>query len=134
MISLHYGAILLAAITVFLVGWAWYSPLLFQKSWLRMSGLPEPTRGQAPKPLLMLVGFGSYLVLAGTLDALFQIIGVGTLMVAWKIALLCWLGFVATLTLGMVTWEMKSWKLYFLHNGYHLISFMIIASILFGLR
>jgi hypothetical protein len=134
MISLHYGAILISAIAVFFVGWVWYSPLLFQKPWRRMSGLPEQAKGQVPSPLLMLIGFGSYLVLGATLDALFQIIGVGTLMVAWKIALLCWLGFVATLTLGIVTWEQKSWKLYLLHNGYHLISFLIIASILFALQ
>mgnify|MGYP003688991135 CR=1 FL=1 len=82
---------------------------------------------------MLLLGLFAYMVVAGTIDVLFQIIGVGSLTVALQLSLLFWLGFVATLTLGLVTWEQKSWKLYLLHNGYHLISFLVIGAIIFGL-
>lgn len=130
MITLNIGAILLASVATFLFGWLWYSPILFLKPWQQLANIPA----SKPKAWTMLAGLCSYAVLAGVMDVLFQIIGVGSLVVALKMALLFWLGFVATLTLGLVTWEQKSWKLYLIHNGYHIASFLIVSAIVFGLR
>ncbi len=43
----------------------------------------------------------------------------------WK-----WLGFIAPVTLGSVLWEGKSWKLWFLNNGYYLLSLIVMGVIL----
>jgi hypothetical protein len=38
---------------------------------------------------------------------------------------MCWLGFIATTSLGMVLWEGKSWKLYAINIGYYFVTFII---------
>jgi uncharacterized membrane protein YjfL (UPF0719 family) len=35
----NYIAVLVAAIVVFVLGWLWYSPLLFYKPWMRARGM-----------------------------------------------------------------------------------------------
>lgn len=132
MITLDIGAILLAAFTAFMFGWLWYSPLLFQKPWMRMAHIPQTKPSTNNMASTMGLGFFSYAVIAGTIDVLFQIIGVGSLLVALQIALLCWGGFIATTSLGMVTWEGKPWKLYLLNNGYSLIAFLLMGAIVFS--
>lgn len=134
MITLHLAAIFIATIASFIIGWLWYSPLMFQKAWMRMANIPSQTQANANMLPLMIAGFTTYLILAGVMDVLFQMIGVGTLGVALKLAILFWLGFVATLTFGIVTWERKPIQLYLLHNGYHLVSFLVIAAILIAVR
>ena len=41
-----------------------------------------------------------------------------------------WLGFIAPVTLGVVLWEGKSWKLWFIENGYWLINLLVMGVIL----
>ncbi|HEX2712884.1 MAG TPA: DUF1761 family protein, partial [Candidatus Acidoferrales bacterium] len=36
---MNYLAVVVAAVAVFVLGWLWYSPLLFYKSWMRLRGL-----------------------------------------------------------------------------------------------
>ena len=45
-------------------------------------------------------------------------------------AVFTWLGFFFPTDLGSVAWEMKSWKLFFINTGYHLISLIVVALIL----
>ncbi len=43
MVHVNYLAILVAAVGVFVLGWLWYSPLLFFKPWMRLRGMdPVP--------------------------------------------------------------------------------------------
>jgi Protein of unknown function (DUF1761) len=39
--DVNYPAVLAAALSTFFIGGLWYSPLLFQKAWMRASGLDE---------------------------------------------------------------------------------------------
>lgn len=41
-----------------------------------------------------------------------------------------WLGFVAPVTLGAVLWEGKHWKLWFLNNGYYLVTLLLMGAVL----
>jgi hypothetical protein len=41
-----------------------------------------------------------------------------------------WLGFIAPVTLGVVLWEGKSWKLWFLQGGHYLVSLLVMGVIL----
>lgn len=45
--DLNYWAVLVAAVAGFALGGAWYSPLLFSKPWMRLSGR-EPQAGESP--------------------------------------------------------------------------------------
>src|SRR2546426_8368525 len=39
MVHVNYLAVLVAAVAVFVLGWLWYSPLLFFKPWMRLRGM-----------------------------------------------------------------------------------------------
>lgn len=41
-----------------------------------------------------------------------------------------WLGFIATVQLGTVLWEGKSWSLYLLNVAYYLVSLVVMGIIL----
>lgn len=58
--DLNYGAVLVAALVGFAIGGAWYSPLLFAKPWMRLSGR-QPQAGESPVAPLA-VAFASTLV------------------------------------------------------------------------
>src|SRR2546427_1625818 len=46
MVHMNYWAVLVAAVAVFVLGWLWYSPLLFFKPWMRLRGL-DPVAAMA---------------------------------------------------------------------------------------
>ncbi|MGE0772508.1 MAG: DUF1761 domain-containing protein [Cyclobacteriaceae bacterium] len=45
-------------------------------------------------------------------------------------AVFTWLGFYLPVDIGAVTWEQKSWKLFFINTGYHLAMLFVAAIIL----
>jgi hypothetical protein len=45
-------------------------------------------------------------------------------------AVFTWLGFYFPGELGATVWEKKSWKLFFINSGYHLLSLAIVSFIL----
>jgi hypothetical protein len=45
-------------------------------------------------------------------------------------AIFTWLGFFFPVDLGAVVWEKKSWTLFFINTGYHLVSLLLVAFIL----
>src|SRR2546428_5325892 len=46
MVHVNYVAVLVAAVAVFVLGWLWYSPLLFYKPWMRLRGM-DPVAAMA---------------------------------------------------------------------------------------
>src|SRR5438128_10218266 len=46
MVHVNYLAVLVAAVSVFVLGWLWYSPLLFFKPWMRLRGM-DPVAAMA---------------------------------------------------------------------------------------
>jgi hypothetical protein len=41
-----------------------------------------------------------------------------------------WLGFYLPVDIGVVTWERKSWKLFAINTGYHLMMLIVAATVL----
>jgi hypothetical protein len=52
---------------------------------------------------------------------------IGTIMSS---TIFTWLGFYFPVDLGAVAWEKKSWKLFFINTGYHLMMLLVAAVIL----
>src|SRR5262245_11433222 len=56
MVHVNYLAVVVAAVAAFLLGWLWYSPLLFLKPWMRLRGLdPAAALAGAKMPVGKLV-------------------------------------------------------------------------------
>ena len=51
MVHVNYLAVIVAAVAVFVLGWLWYSPLLFFKPWMRLRGMdPDAAMAGAKMP------------------------------------------------------------------------------------
>jgi hypothetical protein len=111
------------------LGGLWYSPVLFLKPWMKMTGIGEQQ---------MKKGMGGKI--AGDIVASFVMAFVMAHMVGWAdatevlggmlVGFLCWIGFVAAATISTVTYEKRPFKLFVLHNGYNLASLLAMGAIL----
>jgi hypothetical protein len=128
----NYFAVLVAAIAAMVLGALWYSPLLFGKLWMALSGLGEKKLNDMKAKGMTkgyVLGFLSNLVMAYVLA---WVIGLGGVNIqnGLMISALAWLGFLATSSLGGVLWEGKSPKLYLLNAAHSLTSMLIMGAIL----
>ncbi len=134
-IAINYVAVVVAALASFVIGWAWYSPMLFVKPWLRSRGKDPAVvmaKGMAMPWGKMLTEFVSTLVGAYVLARFSVLLGVVSLQGAVELAVWLWLGFQATLLLGAVLWEEMNWQHYAISAGRWLVS-LVVMSVILGL-
>lgn len=137
-IEINYLAVFAGAIVNMAIGFFWYSPKFgFGKPWMALSGMnpealtPEQKKGMWKTFLVAFMGgFVMVAVLAFVLSVAQFAAGALSVISALEWAALLWLGFIATTMLGMVLWERKSWKLYFINAGYYLVSLLAVSVIL----
>ena len=85
-------------------------------------------KGMPPQTwVLMVVGS---LVTAYVLAHFVEYLNAATFMDALQAGFWIWIGFFAAVMIGMVLWEGKPWKLYFLVVAYHLVNLLMMDSIL----
>ncbi len=135
-VDINYLAVLGAAAASMVIGSLWYGPL-FGKQWMALSGIGpdmiERIKAKGMGKTYVLAFVGSLVmayVLAHALifaSAYLKIAGMQAGLMAgfWN-----WLGFVAPVTLGVVLWEGKPWRLWVLSNGYYLASLLAMGVIL----
>src|SRR5438034_213058 len=82
MVHVNYVAVLVAAVAVFVLGWLWYSPLLFFKPWMRLRGMdPVAAMAGAKMPAgKLLIELARCLVLACVIARLVALLGISTWM------------------------------------------------------
>ncbi len=137
MFELNYWAILVSAFAAMVIGGTWYGPL-FGKTWAKLVGISEAQLGEMKKKGMAksyILNFVGYLVMAYVLS--YFVLGWATsqpetnpVSIGLQTGFWLWLGLIATSSMGMVLWEGKSWKLWFLNNGYSLIKLLAIGAIL----
>lgn len=121
-------AILLAAVIRMVIGWLWYHPALFGKEWMRLAHLNEKELGAATPALLG--AFVTALVTAAVLSLFVQAMPPHTLFHGAFIGFLAWLGFVATSSFGGVLFGKMPLKLWLLHRGDDLVSYILMGGVL----
>ena len=132
--QINYLAVVVAAVAAFALGWIWYGPL-FGKAWGSMVGVNmdiKPAGSKMAKTIILnLIGT---LIMAWVLDhaLIFAIayLKMGGAQGGLMGGFFNWLGFIAPVTLGVVLWENKPWKLWFLNAGYYLVSLCVMGVIL----
>jgi len=127
--SINYLAVIVAALSSFIVGWIWYGPL-FGKSWMRLHGFTEKDlkEGSLSMPVIMIV---NYIATALAALAIAMFIGpeanAGFGIFAGLMIAVFWIG---TSRLNDVLYERKPWGLFFINVGYTLIIYVIMGAIL----
>jgi hypothetical protein len=131
--QINWFAIAAAVVSTFVIGGLWYSPMLFVNSWLRMSGVPKPVfDGGLQKALL-----GDVFSATATALVLNQVIrwsgatGLGTGLL---VALVVWVGFVASVLLTQVTYEHRPFAFFAISAGYRLVTLQVMGAILSAWR
>jgi uncharacterized protein DUF1761 len=132
---LNWLAILVAAISTMVVGFLWYSPLLFAKPWMREMGydLNDKAKMEEMKKSAGPAYAGSFVasLISAFILALFLhwLRGKG-----WQFGMMVgfhvWLGFVATVQLTGVLFMKQSMKLFGINTGYQLVCYLVMGAIL----
>ncbi|MBI2666537.1 DUF1761 domain-containing protein [Candidatus Woesearchaeota archaeon] len=131
---INYLAVLVAAVASYALGALWYSPVLFEKLWMQLSGLSETKLKEMKEKTDMkksyAFGFVGTLVSAVVLAYLIEMAQWTSALQGVLLGVLVWLGFVVTVELGSVLWENKSWKLFLLQTGHNLVSLVVMGLVL----
>lgn len=141
-IDINYLAVAAAVIANIILGFLWYSPLLFSKPWSKEMGVIVP---QKPDPKLMMRGLmlmiiGTFLIVwclahnaAVWRPSTWGVTGIAEgsdLMHGFMSGFFTWLGFFVPQLLGGVAWENRSWKLFGINASYNFIGLQISGMIL----
>lgn len=136
MVPVNYLAVLAAAVASIILGSLWYGPI-FGRQWMAMMGITPQSMEEAKKKgvgKLYVIAFIGSLLMAYVLSHFIVFarayLGTSGLEAGLMSGFWGWLGFVAPVTLGSVLWEGKSWRLWFLNNGYYLILLLVMGAIL----
>ena len=130
-IEINILAVVVGAIINMVIGMLWYGPL-FGKQWMALMGFRKEDMGKM-KASAMKAYVGAFvgaLIMAYVLAHFVKVGQAGTTMDGAQIAFWAWLGFVATVGLGGVLWEKRSWSLYCFNMAYQLVSLLVMGAIL----
>jgi Protein of unknown function (DUF1761) len=128
-------AVLAAAVASMVIGFLWYSPLLFAKPWMLAMGYDPEDKARIAA--MQKSGGPKYLVsfLASLLGALvlgkiiFHVV-VWTSYQGMKVGFAIWLGFVMTVQLTDKLFADRPWSLFLINTGYQLASCLAMGAIL----
>jgi hypothetical protein len=133
MSAVSFASILLAGVASILVEQVWYSPRVFGATWLRLTNVSPEQVEQGKKRTWSSASIG---LLASMLIALVMTyigiaLQIGSLGEAAGLGALCWVGFCAPTLLNQVLWDQKPLLLFLINSLYWLLSFIVMALILF---
>ncbi len=128
-------AVLVAAISTMVVGFVWYSPILFAKPWMREMGydLNDKAKTQEMQKSAGPAYFGSFvasLVSAFVLALFLHWMRAQGLHTGLMVGFHVWLGFVATVQLTGVLFMKQSMKLFAINTGYQLVCYLAMGAII----
>jgi hypothetical protein len=127
--TLNYFAVVAAALSTFVLGGLWYSPLLFGKAWMRANNFSEDDLQTFSKARMFGWSFLFSLVMALNL-AMF--LSGPTTNVTWGMAAgaLAGFGWVALAIAVVGVFENKSWKYIAINGGYMTVAFVLMGAII----
>lgn len=129
-------AVLVCGIVAIVLGSFWYSPAGFGKAWMKEVGITQAQMEEAKKngmPAMgksYLTGLVAALLTAYVLAHFANYAGAADAMGGAQLGFWVWLGFFATTSSGMVTWEGRSWKWWAITNSYNLVLLAVMGVIL----
>jgi hypothetical protein len=127
---MNWLAFFVALVVTQALGFLWYGNAMFAKPWMKGIGKTTKQLQANAKPtdyVYTIVGAAiMLLVLANVLGWA----GANDVGRAVMVAVIMWVGFVAPGTAMNSVFEGRSWSVYFINAGYHLVNMVIAAVIL----
>ncbi len=133
--GVNFWSVLVAAVAIMILGFLWYSPLLFAKPWTVAMGydpndkakMDEMRKGAGK---LYGITFVASLISAFVLAKIIDVTTVNSALYGMKIGFAVWLGFVTTVQLTSTLFKKRPIKLYWIDTGYQLVCYLAMGAIL----
>lgn len=125
--QLNYLAVIVAALSSFMLGGLWYSPVLFGNAWMAESGVTEEAAQNSNKARVFGLAFLASLVISFNL-AMF--LGAESTLISGAFyGFLAGFGWVAMAFGVNDLFELRSFKLFAINAGFHCVSFTLMGAI-----
>lgn len=121
------GVIFFAAVVSFLVGWLWYSPVLFGKIWMKEMGITKEMAEKGKKRMMKVMGWGILLDILKAFCLLLLSVGLGSSQ--FFVGFLIWLGFILTMLFQGVIYEKRSINVTMISAGYQLVTILAMGLV-----
>lgn len=137
-VPINYWALLVCVVINMVLGMLWYGPF-FGKPWMKMSGISQEKMAKTPDMakkvtismiLAAITSFIMAFVLAHSIAFASSYMQISGLNAGLQGAFWNWLGFVMPVTLSIVLWEMKPWKLWFINASYYLVALCLMGTVI----
>ncbi len=127
---LNIWAILVASLSTFVIGSIWYSSVLFGKQWMELNGFTDENVKEGGLPMTVIFG-SSFLTSFLAAFALALFLGtsadLGFGVFAGFVISVFWIG---TARLSSVLFEKQKFRLFLIHAGYDLVSYVVMGAII----
>ena len=127
--EINWLAVVAAAVSMFIIGGVWYSPILFGKVWLRANGFTVEQVKTFSKARAFAGAFFLALVMSANL-AMFLADSKTTLLWGMTAGALAGLGWVAAGFAVVALFENRSWSYILVNGGYQIVAFVSMGAIL----
>ncbi|MDQ3071271.1 MAG: DUF1761 domain-containing protein [Acidobacteriota bacterium] len=126
--DINYLAVLAAALSTFVIGGLWYSPLMFHKAWMTTNSLTEADL-KGGEGRIFGLAFLMALVMAANLAAFLSAPGT---TVSWGMAAgaLTGLGWILPAIATVALFERRSPRYVAINGGYFAVAFIVMGAIL----
>lgn len=130
--NINWVAVVVAGIASMVVGFLWYSPVLFGKQWMKLNRFTQKDMEAAKKEMGKTYGlsFVAALITAFVLSRLVGMLGVVGAAGGMEVAFWLWLGFVMPVQYTGVLFESKNLQLFMINTSYQLVSFLVMGVVL----
>ena len=128
-------AVLGATVATMVIGFVWYSPLLFAKPWMVAMGYDPGDKARAAEmqksagPLYG-ISFLASLLTAFILGKIIYNLTIDSAFNGMKVGFAVWLGFVMTVQLTDKLFGKRPMKLFLINTGYQLVCYLAMGAIL----
>lgn len=131
--TINLWPILVASIVAFVIGAIWYSPILFGKEWMALTGMNDKDLESAKSKgvvKLYVLQFIFTVVTFCVLGFAMSIIGTKTASDGAFLGLLAWVGFILPTGASSMMWEKKSFKLVLINTISILLTLVVGGAII----
>ena len=132
-VHINFLAVLAAAVANMIIGSIWYSPGVFGRTWMSLIGKRmEDMKGGAGRAYA--AAFVVALILAYVLAHFVGYTQAYSVGQGIQLGFWVWLGFVATTSTGDYIFAGRPRQLYFINNGYQLVTLLVNGALLAAWR
>ena len=126
--QLNIWAVLVAALSTFLIGGLWYSPAVFGKAWMKENGFTEESLKNSN--LVKIFGLAFLLALVAAINLAMYMGPENRPEMGAMWGFLAGFGWVATFVGTHYLFERRSFRLFLINAGYSIVSLTIMGVIL----